>query len=137
MTEKMGYKPKSLRVKYKELREIMETEDNEDLDEEEVSWYVMDAAWIRSWFAYVHHESDNLKEDTAPNPGPCRNERLLHPDFESRTWLPRERLVMASKKRGGDYRRVSRKTWERFREIYPRSGPTITTIFKKVFIHFY
>lgn len=73
----------------------------------------------------MHYESD-----TAPNPGPCRNERLLIPDYELNQWVPRKNLIMASKKRSGDYRRVSRKTWELYSDLYPGSGPTITTIFK-------
>jgi hypothetical protein len=112
--------------KEEELRAILNIEEGENQDDEEVKWYIMDAAWIASWFAYVHYESD-----TSPNPGPCRNDRLLKPDLEEEKWKPQPKLIMASKKRDGDYRRVSRKTWELYCNLYPGSGPTITTTFKR------
>lgn len=118
---------KTKEQKEKELRDILNIEAGDDMDAEDVTWYIMDASWIAAWFAYVHYESE-----TAPYPGPCRNERLLRPDYTLQKWVPQDRLVMASKKRSGDYRRVSRKTWELYSELYPGCGPTITTVFKNV-----
>jgi hypothetical protein len=118
---------KSKDQKEKELRDILNIEEGDDAESEDVVWYIMDSTWIAAWFAYVHYEVD-----TAPHPGPCRNERLLVPDFKNNVWVPKERLIMSSKKRSGDYRRVSRKTWELYCEFYPGSEPTITMLFKKV-----
>ena len=33
---------------------------------------------------------------------------------------------MSSKNNAGDFRRISRETWQKFKEYYPESGPTIT-----------
>jgi hypothetical protein len=52
---------KSKKIKAKELRMIMEIEDDEDPDAAEAPdtvWYIMDASWVASWFAYTHLESD-------------------------------------------------------------------------------
>lgn len=121
---------KTKRQKEDELRLILDIEedaDPEDLEAEDTVWYIMDAAWIGNWFAYTHFEAG-----VAPHPGPCRNDRLLVFDYDGGQWVPGRRLIMATKKRTGDYRRVTRKVWEQFCELYPGSGPTITTLFKKV-----
>ncbi len=81
----------------------------------------MDSAWIAQWLAYVHFD-----KDFAPSPGPCRNERLLAWNSEESKYTGRFGLFMAVKERGGDYRRVSKETWDKFCSFYPGSGPTIS-----------
>ena len=88
-------------------------------------WYLMDSAWVASWLAYVH-----LDVYKAPCPGPCRNNRLIEWDPELKKYTGRFGLQMAVKNRGGDYRRVSKETWLKFKEFYPESGPAITMYFQ-------
>lgn len=95
-------------------------------EEEGKIWYIMDSAWITSWLAYVQ-----FNKDVSPAPGPCKNHRLLVPDFENSCWKAKPNLVMATtgKKTLGDYRRVSREVWENFCIYYPGCGPEIKTTF--------
>lgn len=37
-------------LKEKELRDILNIEEGENLDSEDVTWYIMDAAWIADWY---------------------------------------------------------------------------------------
>ena len=39
---------------------------------------------------------------------------------------------MASKNCAGDFRRISRETWQKFKEFYPESGPSITMEFFEI-----
>lgn len=87
-------------------------------------WYIMESAWIASWLAYVHFDTMN-----APAPGPCRNDRLITWDYAQHKYVGRFGLFMAVSDRAGDYRRVSKETWEQFCAFYPGSGPAITMQF--------
>lgn len=84
-------------------------------------WYIVDSAWIASWLAYVHFDTA-----IAPAPGPCRNDRLLAWSDDESKYIGRFGLFMAVKNRAGDYRRVSKPTWDKFCSFYPGSGPSIT-----------
>lgn len=107
----------------KQIREIMQLDRTDDKDEEK-TWYIMDSAWIASWLAYVHFDKEN-----APAPGPCRNERLLTWDYQQGKYVGRFGLYMAVKDRAGDYRRVTKETWDKYCLLYPGSGPAITMVF--------
>ncbi len=72
----------------------------------------------------MHFDTQN-----APAPGPCRNDRLLVWDCIESKYVGRFGLFMAVKDRAGDYRRVSKATWDEFRSFYPGSGPTISIKF--------
>lgn len=84
----------------------------------------MDSAWISSWLAYVHFDKEN-----APAPGPCRNDRLITWDYQQGKYVGRFGLLMAVKDRAGDYRRVTKETWDKYCLLYPGSGPVITMVF--------
>jgi hypothetical protein len=85
----------------------------------------MDSTWIASWLAYVHSD-----KNFAPAPGPCSNRRLITYDFTEKKYVGRTGLIMARNDFGGDYRRVSKEVWEKFKEYYPESGPAITMVFE-------
>lgn len=82
---------------------------------------------MNAWLMYCH-----LNKNINPNPGPCRNECLLETNSDSTGWIPKPNLVMARKDKEGDYRRISKATWETFCELYPGSGPTIKMNFYQV-----
>jgi hypothetical protein len=84
----------------------------------------MDSAWIASWLAYVH-----IDKKHAPAPGPCNNRRLLTFDYTEKRYVGRPGLIMARSDFGGDYRRVSKAVWDKFKEFYPESGPAVTMTF--------
>jgi len=107
----------------KQIREIMQLDRTDDKDEEKL-WYIMDSAWVSSWLAYVHFDKEN-----APAPGPCRNDRLLTWDYLQGKYVARFGLYMAVNDRAGDYRRVTKETWDKYCQLYPGSGPTITMMF--------
>jgi len=94
--------------------------------EDEKPWFIMDTVWVQSWLCYVY-----LEMDTAPCPGPCRNDRLLEKNKETGELLPKARpgMIMAVKERAGDYRRVTEEVWREFQKLYPGSGPEISTFF--------
>ncbi len=85
------------------------------------TWYIVDSSWIAAWLAYVHFDTA-----IAPAPGPCRNDRLLAWSDDECKYIGRFGLFMAVKNRAGDYRRVSKATWDKFCSFYPGSGPSIT-----------
>lgn len=68
----------------------------------------------------------------SPAPGPISNLRLVKEDHESKKWVARPKLTMATATRGGDYRRITKEAWEMYQQLYPHSGPTITAKFDKV-----
>lgn len=112
-----------------ELTKILNTDKNH-YDEEGKEWYIMDSVWVHSWLLFVHLDPDN-----SPAPGPCRNDRLittrltdLHKRGSSRI-KAKPNLIMATQKRAGDYRRVTRETWEMFKSLYAGSGPDIIAVF--------
>lgn len=74
--------------------------------------------------AYAHFDIG-----VSPAPGPCKNHRLLIPDYGKHEWKGRPDLVMATAHIMGDYRRVSKEVWEKFCEYYKGSGPEIKTTF--------
>jgi hypothetical protein len=81
---------------------------------------------MNAWLMYCR-----LNKNVNPNPGPCRNECLLETNEDSTGWVAKEDLVMARKDKEGDYRRISKATWETFCELYPGSGPAIRLIFQE------
>lgn len=83
---------------------------------------------MNAWLMYCH-----LNKNVNPNPGPCRNECLLESNQELTGWIPKSELVMARKDKEGDYRRISKATWEVFCELYPGSGPAIRVKFYEVY----
>lgn len=85
---------------------------------------MIETAWLTAWLAYVHHD-----KHIAPAPGPCRNDRLIIWDPLQNLFVGRPGLVMAHKNCAGDFRRISRETWQKFKEFYPESGPSITMEF--------
>ena len=85
----------------------------------------MYSAWVAAWLAYTHGNPN-----IAPAPGPCRNDRLITWDYHEKQYKGRFGLYMAVKERAGDYRRVSMEVWNKFRELYPGSGPTILMKYK-------
>jgi len=103
----------------KELKEIMSTDDL--TEEDDKTWCVIETAWLSAWLTYTR-----LDKGVSPRPGICRNDRLIIWNEEENKYVVRNGLTMASKTWKGDYRRVSLKTWEKFQELYPGSGPTIT-----------
>eukprot|EP01038_Epipyxis_sp_PR26KG_P017819 gene17819-24880_t len=117
------YDPNAGKVdKETQIRKIMEV----DVASEESgkTWCVVDSAWLASWLAFVHFDKEN-----SPNPGPCRNNRLIKWDYHEGKWVGRSGLLMAVPTSGGDYRRVTPEAWERLKSFYPGSGPTITMEF--------
>jgi hypothetical protein len=81
---------------------------------------------MNAWLMYCH-----LNKNVNPNPGPCRNECLLV--STDSCWVARPDLVMARKDKEGDYRRISKATWEKFCSLYPGSGPSIRMTFTEVY----
>lgn len=86
---------------------------------------------MNAWLMYVH-----LNKNINPNPGPCRNECLLDHNDPPTAWIPKKDLIMARKDKEGDYRRISKATWDLFCELYPGSGPAITVNFYEVSFYF-
>jgi hypothetical protein len=86
---------------------------------------VINTSWMNAWLMYCR-----LNKNVNPNPGPCRNECLLETNETSTGWVAKEALVMARKDKEGDYRRISKATWDTFCELYPGSGPSIRMIFQ-------
>lgn len=86
------------------------------------TWYVVDASWLASWLAFVHYE-----KSVSPAPGPCRNDRLLVPNFEARRFEPRHGLVLSLNRVSGHYKLMSGAAWALIQHCYPGSGPEIRT----------
>ena len=85
------------------------------------TWCIIDNVWLVAWLDYVHRNRWH-----AAAPGPCINNRLIRWDDSAQRYIGRPGLVMASAvSPGGDYRRISEETWEKFKEFYPSSGPKI------------
>jgi len=104
----------------RQLLEVMELDYVDDEDGKK--WYLVESAWLASWLAFVHVDKGH-----APSPGPCSNERLIEWSPEENKYVGRKGLLMSSKDVGaGDFRRVSKETWNKYKEFYPESGPTIT-----------
>lgn len=93
---------------------------DEPKEEDGKEWYIINTPWMRAWLLYCH-----LNKDINPNPGPCRNECLLDVNEAGLAWVPKPDLIMARKEKEGDYRRISKETWDTFCEMYPGSGPAI------------
>lgn len=85
---------------------------------------MIETGWLTAWLAYVHHD-----KDIAPAPGPCRNDRLIQWDILQNKYVGRPGLIMSSRNCAGDFRRISRETWQKFKDFYPGSGPSITIEF--------
>ena len=106
---------------------------------EETTWYVMSSPWIEAWLEYVNVQkginSRYVRIVEAPYPGPCDNSVLLKwalredeniNDNEVRyCWQAKKNLILASTTDIGDYRRVSKRVWETYKKLYPKSGPEI------------
>lgn len=101
---------------------VMNTDD--PIEEDGKEWYIINTSWMNAWLMYCH-----LNKNVNPNPGPCRNECLLESNQASTGWVSKSDLVMARKDKEGDYRRISKATWEVFCELYPGSGPAIRVNF--------
>mmetsp|Transcript_1228 Transcript_1228/g.2609 ORF Transcript_1228/g.2609 Transcript_1228/m.2609 type:complete len:355 (-) Transcript_1228:128-1192(-) len=104
----------------RQMLEIMEL-DVTRADQDGVTWYVVESAWLASWLSFVHVDKGH-----APCPGPCRNDRLIEWDNDECKYVGRTGLMMSSAQGSGDFRRVSRDTWLKYKEFYPESGPTMT-----------
>ncbi len=105
-----------------ELAEIMAI-DSTNREKRDL-WYVMDACWINEWLQFVRTNAD-----VQPAPGPCYNRRLVMKDPITSKWIPKPNLVCEGQQGIGDYRRVSEETWLAFVQLYPGSGPAISTQF--------
>jgi len=104
-----------------EMNEVMAV-DSTDRDHHHY-WYLMDACWLQEWLLYVHGD-----ENVTPMPGPVYNHRLVmksQKPEDNGKWVAKPNLVMEGNNHIGDYRRVSRHTWELFASMYPNSGPVI------------
>jgi hypothetical protein len=119
--------------RHHEMSEIMglDSSNRENPDE----WYIMDACWLSEWLLFVHADQDNV----APSPGPCYNHRLVHRsrltgDGKNATgpYVAKPNLIMEGSNRVGDYRRVSKETWNAFIALYPGSGPSIKAKFPTI-----
>lgn len=89
---------------------------------EATKWAIVDATWLYQWLAYV-----NSEDNSVPEPGPCHNFRLVYED--NCMYYPRIGLVMEKNGKMGDYRKISLKSWEAFKKLYPGSYPDITATF--------
>lgn len=103
-----------------ELKRILGADDQEE--ELNKEWCVVASDWVNAWLLYVH-----TNKGVSPAPGPCSNLGLLQPNEDGTFWIPRSGLVLGDKNKTGDYRRISRESWEIYCELYPGSGPLITT----------
>ena len=122
--EKIPSNRKDDRAKEKELREIIaceqkQVEDDENSTKVPQEWYIMDALWVELWLAYIYVDKDQ------PAPGPCNNNRLIHPNFDKDLWEGRIDMKLSQGEKGGDYRRVNKQTWDTYKKYYPGSGPEI------------
>jgi len=119
----LRYKIDPAHVADDELSQILSL-DSTNRDGREL-WYVIDACWCNEWLLFVHTD-----KAVAPSPGPVYNKRLLMVDEKTGKLVAKPNLVCEGTSRIGDYRRVSRETWEMFVGLYPGSGPAITTVFR-------
>lgn len=105
-----------------ELRRIVAVDDN--VEEEDKEWWIIDSTWVNAWLAYVHYA-----KNVSPAPGPVDNTTLLRlatdPDGLTRRWIPRDGLISAQKSKAGHYRRITKEAWLIYVELYPASGPEI------------
>ncbi len=123
--EKVLSNRKDEKAKENELREIIACEDKqvENIDNTTAKvpqeWYIMDALWVELWLAHIYVDKDQ------PAPGPCNNYRLIHANFDENKWEGRSDMKISRGEKGGDYRRVNKKTWDAYKKYYPGSGPEI------------
>ena len=89
----------------------------------------MNSTWVNLWLSYVH-----IGKDVCPHPGPCRNDDLLQLNDETWLFTPKDILKLDTARASGDYRRVNATTWNTYCELYPGTGPAITTTFIEVHI---
>lgn len=90
----------------------------------ETKWAIVDATWLYQWLAYV-----NSEDHSVPAPGPCHNFRLVRRNEIDGQFHPRIGLVMEKNGKMGDYRKISLRSWEAFKKLYPGSYPDITATF--------
>lgn len=95
----------------------------QQVKKKETNWAIVDATWLYQWLAYV-----NCKDGSVPAPGPCHNFRLVR-QHEDGVYYPRLGLVMEKNEKMGDYRKISIKSWQILKELYPGSYPDITATF--------
>jgi len=99
-------------------------------DEDGSEWCVVDTNWFNAWMSFVH-----LDRNSSPNPGPCRNDRLVTFDEHTQRWVPRSGLVATDKRTNGNYSLMSPAVWEVFRDCYPGSGPEIKYTYNSLHHH--
>lgn len=99
-------------------------------DEDGSEWCIVDTNWFNAWMSFVH-----LDRDTCPNPGPCRNDRLVVFDEATQRWVARRGLVATDKRTNGNYSLMSPAVWEVFRDCYPGSGPHISYTYSSYHDH--
>ena len=113
------------RDRNQELREMMtlDTKAAKRL-KPRTEWYIMDACWVSEWLYFVHAD-----ENVAPAPGPCYNHRLINETDVDGVYKPKSHLVMEKNGKVGDYRKVTKETWDLFMKFYPESGPEVKATF--------
>ena len=107
-----------------ELAQMMNIESRFGCKKQE-TWYIVDAVWLNLWLLYVRDPWG-----IQPRPMPCFNHRLVYYDEEAKTFKSKPKLKLEVGNidhRSGDYRRVNVETWKLIQELYPGSGPTITS----------
>uniref|UniRef100_A0A7S1UJU2 DUSP domain-containing protein n=1 Tax=Phaeomonas parva TaxID=124430 RepID=A0A7S1UJU2_9STRA len=82
-------------------------------------WFIVEAAWVTSWLAYVHVEAG-----ISPRPGPIYNMGLLHFDEDGK-FVARKNLRADSGNHRGHFRAVKPAVWKAYVDFYPESGPFI------------
>eukprot|EP00752_Nemacystus_decipiens_P010880 g9673.t1 len=113
--------PSELTLKKKaELQTVLDADGIKQ--EEGDAWYIVEAAWVQRWLAFVQGD------DSVKRPGPIKNENLLIRDPESDTWVPKPLLRAARREHMGHYRRVNPHVWNMWTGTYRGSGPAIWVV---------
>ena len=76
----------------------------------------------------VKIEDDEQKEHDPDSPEVPVSNKKDEISMEPK-WVCKHTLSAATEGSTGDYRRVNEETWLKFKELYPGSGPAITTVF--------
>lgn len=109
--------------KRKEQRERVLKADNPNMElnpDKEEKFCVIDAAWVKSWLAFVYFNQ------SSPSPGKIRNTNLI--TKVGSEWKFKDDLVLEKDNEYGNFRLIKEEVWDIYVSYYKESGPKITVV---------